>query len=593
MNKRSILSITTSGHGVGGALCIDGKIVVANTLERLSRVKHDIMLPISKIDLSTFGWNGAPGTYVGNIDLPFDLKNDYSEVDFNNVEKFHLLINYLLGAGGIELKDVDCIAYSYRHNKNAKRFFKEKIPGVEFVIPEHHFAHACQAYLPSPFEDAAIMVVDGQGVPLARTGGDQLSGCLAYGKENSIEVLWDLPVIYSLGGMYSQFTKLCGFKTNEECKTMGLASYGNPEYCDIFKKELRFNKKEFHFRDLKALAKRGFSPKEYLYSLGNYRSILKRFKQRNSKEEITDTYQNLAHAGQKYIEDVMIHLANWLHEKTGSKNLCIAGGVGLNCVANYKVLEKSKFENIFIHPNAGDNGLAVGQALYVYNILKRNPREYVAKHDYLGKPYTEEEVRMEVDKYRDKEEMKIVKFNDRDLLYDSMAAHIEEGKIASWWQGRSEFGPRALGNRSILADPRRNEMKDILNSRVKFRESFRPFTPSVLAEKASEYFTLDIESPFMLLAPYVKPGKAEIVPAITHVDNTARVQTVSKAVNERYYNLIKTFEKRTGTPILLNTSFNVAGEPIVETPEDAIRCFLSTDIDVLGIDSFLITKTRK
>jgi carbamoyltransferase len=593
MNKRSILSITTSGHGVGGALCIDGKIVVANTLERLSRVKYDIMLPISKTDLTTFGWNGDLGMYEKNIDLPFDLEGNYTEVDFNKIEKFQLLIDYLLQTGGIELKDIDCVAYSYRHNESVKRFFKEKNPNVEFIVPEHHFAHACQAYLPSPFEDAAIMVVDGQGVPLARTGGDQLSGCLAYGKENSIEVLWDLPVIYSLGGMYSQFTKLCGFKTNEECKTMGLASYGDSEYYNILENELKFFTHEYNIRDIKSLVKRGFRPKEYLYSLGNYRSILKRFKQRNSKEEITDTYRNLAHAGQKYIEDVMIRLANWLHEKTGSKNLCIAGGVGLNCVANYKVLEKSKFENIFIHPNAGDNGLAVGQALYVHNILKRNPREYVAKHDYLGKPYTEEEVRMEVDKYRDKEEIKIVKFNDLDLLYDSMAAHIEEGKIASWWQGRSEFGPRALGNRSILADPRRNEMKDILNSRVKFRESFRPFTPSVLTEKANEYFTLDIESPFMLLAPYVKPGKAEIVPAITHVDNTARVQTVSKAVNERYYNLIKIFEKRTGIPILLNTSFNVAGEPIVETPEDAIRCFLSTDIDVLGIDSFLITKTRK
>jgi carbamoyltransferase len=581
------MSLTTSGHGVGAALCIDGRIVSANTLERLTRKKYDILLPISKTDLQTFGWHGEPNIYQSSLDLPFDFDHDYSSVDFNQIEAFHLLIDHVLNAGGIELKDIDVIAYSYRHNESVRKFFKEKKQNIEFIAPEHHYSHACQAFLPSPFEEAAIMVVDGQGVPLARTGGDQLSGCLAYGKGNSVDVLWEFPVRYSLGGIYAYITKLCGFKTNEECKTMGLASYGKTEIYDIMKKKIKFEKYEFNIASLKKLILKGNLPEKQLYSFSGVRSFLDKY---GKNDLYNETNINVAFAGQKLVEDVMIFLANWLHRVTGSKNLCIAGGVGLNCVANYKVLEKTNFENIFIFPNAGDNGLPVGQALYVHNILYNHPREYIATHDYLGRPYTENEVHRAVDPCLNNDALEIAYFADLDNLYRGMAKAIAEGKITSWWQGRSEYGPRALGNRSILADPRNEKMKDILNSRVKFRESFRPFTPSVLKERACEFFTLDVESPFMLLAPYVKPGKAEIVPAITHVDNTARVQTVTRDVNERYYDLIKAFETITGVPILLNTSFNVAGEPIVETPQDAIRCFLSTDIDVLGIDRFIISK---
>jgi carbamoyltransferase len=592
MMKKSILSITTSGHGVGCALCLDGRIVAANTLERLTRKKYDIMLPISRADLKTFGWNADPQVYMDYLDLPFDMENDYSTVDFNGIESFRILIEHVLSAGGIDLKDVDTVAYTYRHNESAEKFFKEKNPKVEFFTPEHHHSHLCQAFLPSPFEDAAIMVIDGQGVPMARTGYDQLSGCLGYGKGNVIETLWEIPVRYSLGGFYSYITNLCGFKTNEECKTMGLASYGTTRYYDLFKDRLKFGAYEFNAGNWRRLLHRFFLPEKHLYSLGNYHSFFNRFEKRKKNGPYTETYLDIAHAGQKLVEEVMIHMANWLYEKTGSKNLCISGGVGLNCVANYKVLEKTKFENIFVYPNAGDNGLPVGQALYLYNIVAGHQREYTANHDYMGKAYSPGEVEKAVDRYRDRAEIEVRQFSDINTLYDEMAAHIADGKITSWWQGRSEYGPRALGNRSILADPRRKEMKDVLNSRVKFREHFRPFTPSVLKEKAGDYFTLDIESPFMLLAPYVKPGKADVLPAITHVDNTARVQTVTRDVNERYYDLIKAFERRTGIPVLLNTSFNVAGEPIVETPEEAIKCFLSTDIDVLGIDTFMLTKRK-
>jgi len=592
VSKRCILSFTASGHGVGGALCIDGQIVSATSLERLTRRKYDILLPISRVDLQTFGWGANPKSYEENIDLPFDLEGDYSSVDFRELEDFQLLLSYLLETGGITLSDVDVVAYSYRHNESARRFFKTMNPSVEFIVPEHHFSHAAQAFLPSPFEKAAILILDGQGVPLSRTNGDQLSGCLAYGRGDSIEVLHELPVKYSLGDMYWQLTKICGFKTNEECKTMGLASYGNSHYYERLKAMLKFEKTEYNPRDIKGIIRREFRPEKYVYSLGRYRKFFQTFGRREKGEPLTEKHENLAHAGQKILEDVMVYLAEWLHERTGSRNLCIAGGVGLNCVANYKVLERSQFDNMFIYPNAGDNGVAVGQALYVHTILHGNPREYRATHDYLGKEYSPEEVRRAVEKHRNRNQIEITEYKNLNDLYEAMAGAIGAGKITSWWQGRSEYGPRALGNRSILADPRNKDMKDILNFRVKFRESFRPFTPSVLAERAGEFFTLDIESPFMLLAPYVKPGTADIIPAVTHVDNTARVQTVTRNVNERYYDLISTFARHTGVPMLLNTSFNIAGEPIVETPEDAVKCFLSTDIDILGIDRYLMKKTR-
>jgi carbamoyltransferase len=590
MRRNCILSFTLSGHGFSGALCLNGEIVVATSLERITRQKNDILLPITKSDLEDFGWRGDPESYRRNLDLPFNLEMDPQTIDFERLPKFLMLLDYLLSAGGVELKDIDCVVYSYRYNQQAKKFFTTRNPKIEFLVPEHHFAHACQAFLPSPFDEAAIMVVDGQGVPMARTGGDQLSGCLAYGTGNSVKTLWEFPVRQSLGGLYAAFTKKIGFKTNEEGKTMGLAPYGDPVYYDLLRSDLRFGTKDFDFRNFFNLVRRGFTPMDILYALPKYSLFLEQFTTRKKGEELTDVHRNLAYAVQKITEDIMVYLANWLHERTGSKNLCVAGGVGLNCVANYQVLIRSQFENIFVHPNSGDNGLAVGQALYAYTINGGNQRKYVANHDYLGIDYNESRFRNVVSEIKHREDIVVHEFESIESLYGPMSENIAAGKITCWYQGRSEFGPRALGNRSILADPRRSNMKEILNSRVKFRESFRPFTPSVILERSSEFFDLNIESPFMLLAPYVKPGKAELVPAITHVDNTARVQTVSSEVNKHYYGLIKAFEKETGIPMVLDTSFNVADEPIVETPEDAIRCFLSTDIDTIGIDRFIISK---
>ncbi len=590
MGTNCILSFCLSGHGFSGVVCVNGEIVVATSLERLTRVKNDILLPISRGDLETFGWKSDPAIYRRDVDLPFDLDRDDSQVDLAAVEKFQRLLAYLLDAANVTLADVTAVAWSYRQNEAARRFFASHAPKAAFVVPEHHYGHACQAFLSSPFTEAAIMIVDGQGVPLERTGGDQLSGCLAYGQGTAIDTLWDVPVRYSLGGMYGAFTKAVGFETNEEGKTMGLAPYGNSEYYDALKTELQFETREFGIRNWRQLIARGFRPEDVLYQLPHYQAFLNKFPRRAKNEPLTDVHRNLAFAVQELTEDVMVFLADWLHEKTGSANLCIAGGVGLNCVANYQVLRRSKFTNIFIHPNAGDNGLAVGQALHVYNQIQGNPRVYVATTDSLGRAYSEADVNAVVDVHRTREDIAVRTFDDLEEMYDVMAAAIADGQITSWFQGRSEFGPRALGNRSIIADPRRADMKDILNSRVKFRESFRPFTPSVLAERASEYFELDVDSPFMLLAAYVRPGKGEIVPAITHVDNTARVQTVDAATNPGFYDILKAFDELTGCAVLINTSFNVRGEPIVCTPKDAYRCFMRSGLDALVIDDFLFRK---
>lgn len=595
MKDPVILGITTSGHGVGGCLCVNGEVVCANTLERITRKRYDILLPMSRQDMKTFGWDSDPESYRKNLDIPFDLENDYSNVDFGKIEGFNKLLDHLLGEKKLTLKDVDCVAYSYRHNDRVKDFFLKQNSKIKFVVPEHHLSHACQAFYASPFEEAAIMVVDGQGVPLERTGGDPLSGCIAYGRENKIEILHELSVMHSLGGFYAYLTRLCGFRTNEEGKTMGLAPYGTPAIYEQYKHNVEFHEPSGPVDLLKRVVHHGLKgvkmPKA-LYYLGNYVSFFEKYQRRVPGSEITQLYMDIAYAAQKVVEDVMVYLANMLYDATGSKNLCISGGVGLNCVANYQVLMNSKFKNIFVYPNAGDNGLCVGQALYVHNGLNANPRTYSAGHDYLGKSYTSAQVKNAVDSLCRKDGFSIREYDKMQDLYDEMAVLIEQGKITSWWQGRSEFGPRALGNRSIIADPRRPDMKDILNSRVKFREAFRPFAPSVLAEKAGEYFVLDTESPYMLLAPKVRPGIEKIVPSITHVDNTARVQTVKREDNDHYYGLIKAFEKRTGIPMVLDTSFNIAGEPIVETPEDAIRCFMSTDIDMLGIGKYLIRKKR-
>lgn len=524
-------------------LCLNGRITVATTLERLTRIKNDSLMR---------------HPFLGG------------GVDFNSLEKFHRLLNYLLDEVGLTLLEIDCVAWGGSHAVEARRFFLAVNPNIEFVEPPHHLAHACQAYLSSPFAKSAILILDGEGDPLSGH-----AGCLAYGEGNQITILRMLSAAESVGKMYAAFTEKIGFAPGEEGKTMGLAPYGQADV----------------YEQLKVLHSDHRGEAAPLVQLPPYATWLKSLPRRNPTAPLTDLDRNLAFATQKITEEVMLTLADWLYEKTGSQHLCIAGGVGLNCVANYLVATRSPFSQVFIHPNPGNNGLAVGQALHVYNQRRGHPRTYVATSDALGRAYSEATVQEVLATVPEGAGICVQKYEDLSALYQRVASAIEGGKIVGWFQGKSEFGPRALGQRSLLADPRRADMKDALNSRVKFREDFRPFAPSVLAERAPEFFELPGESPFMLLAATVKPGMEARVPAITHVDNSARVQTVKREQNAPYYDLIAAFDELTGIPMLLDTSFNVAGEPIVETPEDAIRCFLSTSIDVLCIDRFYVEKS--
>ena len=591
-NRKKILSLCLSGHGLSGAIFIDGFVKVASTLERISRLKNDILLPISMQDLKDFGWNASPKIYKNSIDLPFDFELKPKDVIFEENKKFNIFLNYLLIEANLKISEIECVVYSYRYIKQAKSYFKKKAPNAEFLVPEHHLSHACQAFFTSNFDEAAIMIVDGQGVPMDRTFGDQLSGCIGYGNKEQIQIYEEFPVKYSLGSMYSSFTSKIGFKTNEEGKTMGLAPYGTDKIFKKMRKDLLFDVSKFDLKNLRKLFFNKFQPEHFTYILPNYIKFLNNYPNRKIDQPISEIHKDLAFAVQKITEEVMIYIANKVYKKTKSKNLCIAGGVGLNCVANYQVLRNSPFKNIYIHPNPGDNGLVIGQALWAYRLGQKHKNKYIATHDYLGKKYSKNDFKLALNFLNSNPNVSIVECKNIDDLYQNIAKDIMDGKIASWFQGRSEFGPRALGNRSILADPRRADMKDILNLRVKFRESFRPFTPSVLDENCQEFFELNFSSPFMLHAAYVKKDKIKQIPAVTHVDNTARIQTVSKDVNERYYNLIKKFKNLTKIPMLLDTSFNVAGEPIVESPLDAVKCFMSTDIDVLGIDKFYVKKIK-
>ena len=587
--RNVVLSICLSGHGLSGAVLIDGDVKVATTLERISRVKNDILFPITREDLVLFGWNQDISYYERNLDLPFDSTLQITSDDFKKSQKFESFLNYLFQAANISINQINVVVYTFRFVKQAKNFFENLNPRIKFFSPEHHLAHSAQAFLGSGFSEAAILVLDGQGICLDRIRGNQLSGVLAYGNGNKIDIIEEIPVMKSIGSMYSQFTSHLGFKTNEEGKTMGLAAYGKSEIYDQIKNRLQFN--VFKVNIVSYFLKRDWKIfRKHRYILPNYYKILKKFPKRGRNQPINHNHQDLAFCVQKITEEVMIELANYLHKKTNSSNLCIAGGVGLNCVANYQVLIHSKFDNIFVHPNPGDNGIAIGQALLYNNTILGNPREYVVTTDSLGKIYTDTEIENAIKVFTKSKSVDVVEFINIEKMYAKLSTEIQKGKIVSWFQGKSEFGPRALGNRSILADPRNPKMKDILNSRVKFRESFRPFTPSVLQEHVEEYFEIQIDSPFMLFAAYVKPGKAKLIPAVTHEDNTARIQTVSRVVNDRYYDLINKFFVDTGIPMLLDTSFNVAGEPIVETPKDAIECFYSTDIDLLCIGRFIITK---
>ena len=557
-----ILGLSCYYHDSAACLVHDGRIVAAAQEERFTRVKHDQEFPLNAVRycLREAGITMDDVDFVGFYDKPL-IK--FERILYTYLATFPRSFPSFIKALPLWLRKKLWIPHIIR---------KELDYEGEVMMIEHHMSHAASSFLVSPFEEAAIITIDGVGEWATATTGR--------GNGNQIELLEEIKFPHSLGLLYSAVTYYLGFKVNSaEYKVMGLAPYGTPKYYDKVLELIRFGEDGSFKMNMKYFAF------DYGLRMTN-RHFSKLFGRpvRQPESDLEQFHMDVAASVQKVTEDIVIRMANHAHELTGSRNLCMAGGVALNCVANGKVLRQCPFDEIFIQPAAGDAGGAVGVAVYLYNTVMDNPRTYTWDHAYLGPEYSTDEIRRFLDKtgavYKELEE---------DELLDQTADAINDQKVIGWFQGRMEFGPRALGNRSILADARNPENKDVVNMKIKFRESFRPFAPTVLEDRISDYFELDQPTPYMLLVAQVREDNRTI-PSVTHVDGSARIQSVSRGANRLYYDLIKRFEDKTGCGVIINTSFNVRGEPIVCTPQDGYLCFMRTNMDILAMDRFYMVK---
>jgi carbamoyltransferase len=569
----AILGLSAYYHDAAAALIVDGVIVAAAQEERFTRIKHDHRFPRHAVEYCL----REAGLGTGDIDHVV-----FYEKPFLKFER--LLETYLAvapaGFRSFLLAMPLWVREKLRLPAGMSRGLDRRYRG-RFVFLEHHESHAASAFFPSPFEEAAILTIDGVG--------EWATAALGHGSGHKISLSHELKFPHSLGLLYSAFTYFAGFKVNSgEYKLMGLAPFGQPKYEELIMERLLDLKEDGSFRlDL-----------SYFDYCGGLTMTSHKFERlfggppRRPEAAITSRECDLAASIQRVTELIMLRMATHLHRLTGSKNLCLAGGVALNCVANGRLLRESPFEKLWIQPAAGDAGGALGAALFVWYQLLENertpPQPDGQRGSFLGPAYstaeTEKTLRENGAVYRH--------FAGGTGICEQVAKLIAAGKVVGWMQGRMEFGPRALGARSILGDARNRDMQAAMNRQIKFRESFRPFAPIVLRDRAMEYFELnpDEESPYMLLVAPVRDDKRSVVPAITHVDNSARIQTVDHERHPRLSALLEAFAGLTGCPVMINTSFNVRGEPIVCSPGDAYRCFMATGLDVLVIDDFLLLK---
>jgi carbamoyltransferase len=575
-------------HGDSSACILEnGELVTAVEEERFRRIKH---------------WAGFP-----------------SEA-----------IRYCLNEVKIEAKDLDFISlnrnptsnilrkaiFSFRKNpslnlikdrlKNAHRVkgIKSKLAEQFKIDPskfnaklyhvEHHVAHLSSTFFVSPFDEAAVVSVDGFG--------DFVGAMWGVGRGEKIEVKERIYFPHSLGLFYQSITQYLGFtRYGDEYKVMGLASYGEPVYLDKMRQIIHLGRNgmfrlnlEYFIHHSKGAAMTWEGGEPQIPRVFSQKLVKLLGPARKSDEDIDERHKNIASSLQAVYEEVFFHLLNYVFEKTKMHTLCLAGGCAMNSVANGKISDKTQFQEVYIQPAAGDAGGAVGSAFYVWHQELRRPRSFILERPYLGPEYGDYEIKQVLEDYGNvfKEEgCQIEEFEDRNKLCKTTAGSISEGKIVGWFQGRMEWGSRALGNRSIIADPRCAGMKDVLNASIKRREPFRPFAPSILLEKTGDYFGIDYPDPFMLKANHIRPEKRTVIPAVTHVDGTGRLQTVKKEDNPLYWQLIKEFERLTGVPVVLNTSFN-ENEPIVCTPRDALNCFLRTKMDVLVMGKYVIRRNN-
>ena len=589
-----ILGISAFYHDSAATLVEDGRIVAAAQEERFSRKKHDARFPVHAIEycLTEAGIGLADVERVVFYDKPFlkfeRLLETYATFAPHGFKSLSMAIPLWLREK-LFLKDLLL--------KQLRKLDAHDAWNEQLLFSEHHLSHAASAFFPSPFEEAVVLTMDGVG--------EWATTSMAIGRGDSLQVHKEIHFPHSLGFLYSAFTYYTGFKVNSgEYKVMGLAPYGEPKYAQTILEHLIDVKADGSFR----LDQQYFNYCTGLTMTNGKFDALFGGPPRKSDELLVQRHMDLAASIQAVTDEIVLRLTRALHSETGIKNLCLAGGVALNCVANGKVLRDGRFEHIYIQPAAGDAGGALGAALVGYYLQLGQHRKVngdAMQGAYLGPAFAQTDIEARLTRCGARFERL-----DEAALITSSARDLAEGKALGWFQGRMEFGPRALGNRSILGDPRSPGMQKTLNLKVKYRESFRPFAPSVLRERVSDWFELDSDSPYMLLvADVVKPRRREMtsaeqklfgidklnvprsdIPAVTHVDYSARIQTVHADTNPRYYALLSAFEQQTGCPVLVNTSFNVRGEPIVGSPEDAFRCFMGCELDVLAVGNCYLRK---
>ena len=560
------LGISCYYHDSAASLLKDGKVLSAVEEERFSRKKFDDGFPIMAIDwcLKEAGIGPESIDSIAFYDKP--------------ILKFERLLDNYIAVAPRGLYSFLNVIPKWLHKRLwIKDDISKHLKGFNgtIIFPEHHLSHAAHTFFTSTFNEAAILTVDGVG--------EWSTASFGTANDTTIKLTDDIRWPHSVGLFYSAFTYFLGFRVNEgEYKLMGLSAYGKPKYYDLIMNNLidvkndgsiHLNMKYFSFTYDKVMTNQRFSD---LFDIP-------RRKEDSTAEQI---HYDIAASAQLVLEDILLKMVNHVHKKTSMKNLCLGGGVALNGVANYRILKEGPFENIHIPPSPGDGGSAIGCAQYLYYChkkIKRKIEHDIKNNIFVGPSYSNDEIRSFLDTNKID-----YKFLETNSLLETTAKLISEGNVVGWYQGKMEWGPRALGNRSILADPRNAKMKDILNEKIKHRESFRPFAPCILEEYAPEYFDIDIPSPYMLLvAPVKKPEK---IPAVTHVDGTGRLQTVSKDANPLFYDLINEFYKTTGVPVLVNTSMNVRGEPIVNTLEQAYSMIIKTDMDYIVLGNYIVKK---
>lgn len=584
-----ILGINAYHGDASAAIIVDGELVAAAEEERFTRIKHTAGFPANAVRYCL----QAAGVALDEV--------DYIAIPRNPRARLMRKLLYAVKLPKFALDRVRALG-RFGHIKDELARALDVDPSeirAQFHCVEHHLAHLASSFFVSPFERAAVLSLDGLG--------DFASGMWGIGEGNRITVLGSIAFPHSVGMYYTAVTQFLGFwKYGDEYKVMGLSAYGEPEFLDEFRQMLQVNEGMGYTMDLRYFRHHTDGPTMTWEAgepqLGRLFSdyFVQRFGEPHPpRTPVGRREENLAATLQTRLEEVVLHQINALYRlvaertKQATNALAYAGGVAFNCVANGKIFDATPFEHLYIQPAAGDAGLAIGAAFYVWHQILGQPRKFVMEHAYWGPEFGENEIRQALRRKLGNSEvggsgLRVVRLSEDELVRVT-ARHIADGKVVGWFQGRMEWGPRALGNRSIVVDPRRPEMKDILNKRVKHREPFRPFAPSILEEYTGDYYEHSYPSPFMLLAYKVRHEKREEIPAPTHVDGTGRLQTVSKQTNPLYWRLIDTFRQLTGVPVVLNTSFN-ENEPIVCTPDEAIDCFLRTHMDVLAIGNFLVER---